>query len=138
MHDRLSDIGAGLIVEALAHLNDLTPHPQPADGVTYAGKIDKAEARIDWTRPAIEVDRKIRGLSPFPGAWTEMAGQRVKVHLSRLSDGDGTPGEVLDDALTVACGQGAVRLLRLQRAGKGVQDGETFLRGWPVSAGTQL
>ncbi|GHF57458.1 methionyl-tRNA formyltransferase [Seohaeicola zhoushanensis] len=138
LHDRLSALGARLIVEALGRLDDLEPEVQPEAGVTYAAKIDKAEARVDWTRPAEEVDRLIRGLSPFPGAWCEIGGERVKLLGSRLAAGQGAPGQVLDGALTVACGSGAVRLSRLQRAGKAAQDGETFLRGWPVAAGTQL
>ncbi len=138
LHDRLSALGAGLIVEALGGLDGLTPEPQSADGVTYASKIDKAEARIDWTRPAIDVDRQIRGLSPFPGAWCEIAGQRVKVLASALAPGQAEPGTVLDAGLTVACGAGAVRLARLQRAGKGAQDADVFLRGWPVEKGTVL
>ncbi|KUP94124.1 methionyl-tRNA formyltransferase [Tritonibacter horizontis] len=146
LHDRLSQIGADLIVEALSHLSELSPEPQPQAGVTYASKIDKAEARIDWTAPAAVVDRQIRALSPFPGAWCEIDGQRIKVLGSGLADrladgpteGQGAPGTVLDDALTVACGTGAVSLLRLQRAGKGAQDRETFLRGFPVAAGTKL
>ncbi|WP_171130575.1 MULTISPECIES: methionyl-tRNA formyltransferase [unclassified Ruegeria] len=138
LHDRLSDMGAALIVRALAQLPDLTPEPQPEAGVTYASKIDKAEARIDWSAPASEVDRKIRGLSPFPGAWTEIEGERIKLLSSRLAEGQGSVGEVLDDQLRVACGEGAVELLRLQRAGKGAQDRETFLRGWPIPVGTRL
>ncbi|NIZ62505.1 methionyl-tRNA formyltransferase [Sedimentitalea sp. CY04] len=135
LHDRLSEMGASLIVTALRHLDGLSPDVQPEDGVTYAAKIDKAEARIDWSRPAVEVDRQIRGLSPFPGAWSELGGQRVKVLASRLAKGQGTPGEVLDESLTIACGSGAVELLRLQRAGKGAQDREVFLRGFPVTPG---
>lgn len=138
LHDRLSDMGARAIVDALAQLSNLTPEEQPDLGVTYAQKIDKAEARVDWTKPAVEVDRLIRGLSPFPGAWTEIEGQRVKLLASRLADGQGASGEVLDDVLTVACGEGAVMLLRLQRAGKGAQDSDVFLRGMPVVKGTQL
>ncbi|WP_171208822.1 MULTISPECIES: methionyl-tRNA formyltransferase [unclassified Ruegeria] len=138
LHDRLSDMGAALIVRALAQLPDLTLEPQPEAGVTYASKIDKAEARIDWSAPASEVDRKIRGLSPFPGAWTEIEGERIKLLSSRLAEGQGSVGEVLDDQLRVACGEGAVELLRLQRAGKGAQDRETFLRGWPIPVGTRL
>ncbi|WP_299950682.1 methionyl-tRNA formyltransferase [uncultured Ruegeria sp.] len=138
LHDRLSDMGAALIVEALAKLPSLTPDPQPQDGVTYAAKIDKSEARVDWSAPATDVDRKIRGLSPFPGAWTEVGGDRVKLLASRLAKGQGVPGEVLDEHLCVACGEGAVELLRLQRAGKGAQDTETFLRGWPIPVGTRL
>ena len=138
LHDRLSEMGAALIVEALAKLPGLTPEPQPEDGVTYAAKIDKSEARVDWSRPAVEVDRQIRGLSPFPGAWTEIDGNRIKLLASRLAEGQGAPGEVLNDDLYVACGQGAIELLRLQRAGKGAQDRETFLRGWPIPVGTRM
>ncbi|MFV1491466.1 methionyl-tRNA formyltransferase [Phaeobacter sp. JH18-32] len=138
LHDRLSEMGADLIVRALDRLSDLTPEVQPDAGVTYAHKIDKAEARIDWQRSAVEVDRTIRGLSPFPGAWCEIEGQRVKLLASRVVDGAGAAGIVLDDALRVACGEGAVELLRLQRAGKGAQEREIFLRGFPVARGTQL
>ena len=138
LHDRLSDMGAGLIVKALRRLPELTPEVQPEEGVTYAGKIDKGEAQIDWSRPASDVDRKIRGLSPFPGAWCEIEGQRVKLLASRLAEGQGAPGEVLDDALTIACGTGAVQLLRLQRAGKSAQDPDVFLRGFPVPKGSRL
>lgn len=138
LHDRLSAMGAALIVEALAKLPGLTPDPQPEIGVTYAAKIDKSEARVDWSCPATEVDRQIRGLSPFPGAWTEIDGNRIKLIASRLAEGQGAPGEVLNDDLYVACGQGAVELLRLQRAGKGAQDRETFLRGWPIPIGTRM
>jgi methionyl-tRNA formyltransferase len=138
LHDRLSVLGARLIVEALAGLDGLEAKMQPEEGVTYAAKIDKAEARVDWTRPAAEVDRLIRGLSVFPGAWCEIGGERVKLLGSRLAAGAGAPGAVLDDALTVACGDGAVRLLRLQRAGKGPQDAAEFLRGRPVPAGSRL
>ena len=138
LHDRLSDMGAALVVQALRRLPELTADVQPEEGVTYAHKIDKAEARVDWTRPAAEVDRQIRGLSPFPGAWCEIDGQRVKLLASRLTEGTGPAGVVLDDSLRVACGDGAVELLRLQRAGKGAQDREVFLNGFPVGAGTQL
>ena len=140
LHDRLAGLGAGLIVEALARLDGLAPVPQPAGGVTYAAKIAKAEARVDWTRPAAEVDRRIRGLSPFPGAWTEAAGARVKLLLSETAPGTGAPGTVLaaDGAPTVACGAGAVRLLRLQRAGRGPQDAADFLRGFPLAPGDTL
>ncbi len=138
LHDRLSEMGARCIVEALDQLGDLTPEPQPEDGVTYAAKIDKSEARIDWARPAAEVDRQIRGLSPFPGAWTEVSGERVKLLGSRLAEGQGAPGEVLDEALRVACGAGAVQVTRLQRAGRGAQAAEDVLRGWAVPPGTVL
>lgn len=140
LHDRLSDLGAKLIVLALSQLDSLVPTPQPDAGVTYATKIDKSEARVDWSQSATEVDRLIRGLSPFPGAWTEMMGQRVKLLASTQTQTQtpGTAGETLDDMLTVACGRGAVKLRRLQRAGKGAQDSETFLRGWPVAKGVQF
>ena len=142
LHDRLSALGARLIVEALARLDALTPEPQPAEGVTYAAKIDKAEARVDWTHSAQEVDRLIRGLAPFPGAWCMVGGERVKLLGSRVTEGAGAPGEVLDAAPnvgpTVACGTGAVRLLRLQRAGRAAQDATEFLRGMALSPGTRL
>lgn len=138
LHDRLSGLGARLIVEALDRLDTLRPVPQAETGVSYAAKIDKAEARVDWRRPAVEVDRLIRGLAPFPGAWCEMGGARVKLLGSCLAEGAGVPGEVLDDGLTVACGTGAVRLLRLQRAGRAAQDGAEFLRGMAVRRGTRL
>ncbi|WP_323763613.1 methionyl-tRNA formyltransferase [Marinovum sp.] len=138
LHDRLSAMGAQLIVEALDRLETLTPEPQPEAGVTYASKIDKAEAAIDWTRPAEEIDRQIRGLSPFPGAWTTAEGTRIKLLMSELAEGQGARGTILDGAITVACGRGAVRLLTLQRAGKAAQDAETFLRGMALPAGLQL
>lgn len=138
LHDRLSAMGATAIVEALSRLADLSPKAQPDHGVTYAHKIDKAEARIDWAASAQEVDRKIRGLSPFPGAFTEVDGQRVKLLASRLAEGSGEAGTLLDDALTVACGDGAAQLTRLQRAGKSAQTAEEFLRGMPLSKGMSL
>lgn len=144
LHDRLSLIGAGLMVRALAALerDSLASTPQPDDGVTYAAKIDKAEARIDWTRSAQELDCHIRGLAPFPGAWCEMAKdgkpQRVKVLRAEPVASTGTAGTALDDALTIACGDGALKLHQVQRAGKGVQQADEFLRGFPVPAGTVL
>lgn len=138
LHDRLSAMGAVAINKALSQLLQLTPQPQPEEGVTYAAKIDKAEAKIDWTRPAVEVDRMIRGLSPFPGAWFEIDGQRVKVLGSVLDKGTGAAGEVLSDDLRIACGDGAVRLTRLQRAGKGAQDAEVFQRGAQIAVGRRL
>lgn len=140
LHDKLAGAGARLAPRALELLagGEGVERAQLAEGVTYAKKIKPAEARIDWTRPAQEVDRHIRGLSPFPGAWFEMDGRRVKALLSRVSAKTGTPGEVLDDALLVACGEGAVRLLRVQREGRGVQDAADMLRGFPVPAGARL
>ena len=138
LHDRLSDMGARLIVKALDRLDDLTPDPQPETGVTYAAKIDKAEARVDWSLDAQEVDRRIRGLSPFPGAWCMAGEARVKLLTSCVAHGQGAPGEVLDAEATVACGHGAVRLLRLQRAGRAAQDGPEFLRGMAWPRGSRL
>ncbi|GIX13547.1 MAG: methionyl-tRNA formyltransferase [Paracoccaceae bacterium] len=139
LHDRLAAMGARLIVEALARLDALVPRPQPAEGATYAAKIDKAEARIDWTRPAAELDRQIRALSPHPGAWCLIGGERVRVLMSSPDDGAGAPGTVLaGGGLRVACGQGALRLETLQRAGRAPQAADAFLRGFPVPAGSIL
>ena len=144
LHDRLAPLGAGLMVRALAALErgSLTATPQPEAGVTYAAKIDKAEARIDFSRPAAEVHNLIRGLSPFPGAWLEADVQgkkeRIKVLRSTLVEGSGAPGEILDDHLTVACGSGAVRLVELQRAGKRAMSAEELLRGLSLTKGAQL
>ncbi|RYG92708.1 methionyl-tRNA formyltransferase [Loktanella sp. IMCC34160] len=133
LHDRLSALGATAIVEALERLPDLTPEPQPEAGVTYAAKIDKAEAAIDWTRPAEEVSRLIRGLSPFPGAWTLINGERVKFHGARVVPGQGAPGAVLG-GFTVACGVGAVEITRVQREGKRAMPAEEVLRGMTLPA----
>ena len=124
LHDRLADLGGKLIVLALNQTaaGHLKPVRQPAEGVTYAAKIDKAEARIDWNRPARAVLRHIHGLSPFPGAWAELADDgeaaRIKILRCELASGSGVPGTVLDDRLTIACSEGAIRVLDLQRAGK--------------------
>ncbi|MEL7176375.1 MAG: methionyl-tRNA formyltransferase [Pseudomonadota bacterium] len=128
LHDRLSEMGAALIVQALARLPDLTAKPQPEHGVTYAEKIDKAEARVDWARPAAEVDRLIRGLSPFPGAWCEIGQERVKLLDAELADGTGQPGAHLG-GFVVACGNGAVRITQAQRQGKRAVPAADFLRG---------
>ncbi|MDR5652829.1 methionyl-tRNA formyltransferase [Ruixingdingia sedimenti] len=133
LHDRLSAMGARLILRALAGLPDLAAEPQPEEGVTYAAKIDKAEARVDWTRPAAEVDRLIRGLSPFPGAWCGIGGERVKLLRSRLVPGQGAPGQVLG-GLTIACGTGAVDITLAQREGKRPMPPEDFLRGFTLPA----
>lgn len=142
LHDRLASVGAELIAKTLPQIESLTAQPQSEEGLTYAKKIRSKEARIRWDRPAAEVDRKIRGLSPFPGAWFELPTDkgpvRVKALLSRVEEGSGGPGTTLDDQLLVACGEGAVRLLRVQREGKGPQDVETFLRGRPVPVGAVL
>ncbi len=128
LHDRLSAMGARLVAQALVQLPQLTPEPQPEHGVTYAAKIDKAEARVDWSRPAAEVDRLIRGLSPFPGAWCEVAGERVKLLASRLVAGSGAPGTVLRD-FVIACGDGAVEITRAQRSGKKPMTTDDLLKG---------
>ncbi|PLS23233.1 methionyl-tRNA formyltransferase [Neptunicoccus cionae] len=139
LHDRLSLMGRDAILTVLADEVSVQAVPQPEEGVTYAAKIDKAEAAVDWSRPAVEVDRQIRGLSPFPGAWSMAEGQRVKLLLSRVADhGQGAAGEMLNDALRVACGEGAVDLLKLQRAGKGVMEPEDFLRGFPLTKGARF
>jgi len=138
LHDRLAALGAATITTALAQGHRLSGIDQASDGVTYAAKIAKAEARLDWSAPAIDIDRKIRGLSPFPGAWCLLGDERLKLLDSRIADGAGSPGEVLDSDLTIACGSGAVRVLRVQRAGKAPMDAATFLRGAMLTRGTQL
>ena len=134
--EELAEIGAQLMVGTLIDLAALHPLEQDDDKATYAAKIDKSEARIDWSRPAEELVRQIHGLSPFPGAWFELGGDRVKVLRAEMVEGEGSPGEVLDAQLTIACGEGALRPLELQRAGKPEMDLETFLRGNKVAAGT--
>jgi len=143
LSERMSHLGAALWPRALAAIErgGFTETEQTGEA-TYAKKITPAEARIDWTRPAAEVDAHIRGLSPLPGAWFEVEADgepvRIKALMSALADGQGAPGQVLDDALTVACGTGAVRLTRVQRPGKAAQSADEMLRGFPVPAGTQL
>ena len=144
LHDQLKVVGAELLTRALEKLEHggLQFKPQPAQGATYAKKIEKSETRIDLSRPANEVHNHIRGLSPFPGAWFEMPVEgkavRVKVLRSTRAEGQGAPGTVLDAALTIACGEGAVRLVQLQRAGAKPMSAEEFLRGHRVTAGTVL
>jgi methionyl-tRNA formyltransferase len=144
LHDRLARLGADLMARALAALErgSLEFRPQLDEGVTYAAKIDKGETRIDWTKPTQEIHNKIRGLSPFPGAWTEMpiggGSERVKLLASAMAAGSGAPGTVLDDALTVACGSGALRITELQRSGGKAMRAEDFLRGASVPAGAKL
>jgi methionyl-tRNA formyltransferase len=141
LHDSLMHMGASLMVEALRKLerDGLDCRPQPEDGVTYARKIDKGESEIDFSRPAIEVRNHIHGLSPFPGAFflLDQANRtfRIKVHQCELAEGRGAPGEVLDGELTIACGEGAVRLLSLQREGKSAMGIKEFLRGFSVPKG---
>jgi methionyl-tRNA formyltransferase len=144
LHDELAVLGAATMVEALAKLQagSLRCAVQPAQGVTYARKIDKAEARIDFNRPATDVRNHIHGLSPSPGAWCSFPDRgrdvRVKILRCELAEGNGAPGEALDDRLTIACAAGAVRLLEVQREGKGAMSADAFLRGLPVSPGTRL
>ncbi len=144
LHDHMASVGAGLVMRALEALEQgkLECRPQSDDGVTYARKIDKAESRIDFARPAADVHNLIRGLSPAPGAWfeTDAGGERerIKVLRSTLADGSGEPGLLLDANLTVACGQGAIRLQEIQRAGRRPMPAQEFLRGFAVQAGQRL
>lgn len=143
LSDRMARVGATLWPRALAAVERGGAIETPQSGEpTYAKKIKAEEARIDWTRPAVEIDRHIRGLSPFPGAWFEapsaMGPVRVKALLSAAAEGAGAPGDVLDEALTIACGDGAVRLLKVQREGRGAQSADEFLHGFPLAPGTRL
>lgn len=141
LHDQLAGLGAGLMVRALAALEmgDLRVIRQPNTSVTYADKIAKAETRIDWRKAWYEVHNHCRGLSPFPGAWFEHpSAGRIKVLRSTMGSGAGEPGRVLDDELTIACGEDAIRLLELQREGRKPMRAEEFLRGTPIPRGTQL
>ena len=141
LHERLSDLGARSIVQSLKDLSQLQARPQSSVGICYAQKIDKSEAQIDWSLPAEILDRQIRGLSPFPGAWAMLRGERVKFLGSALISCEqplASAGTVLDDDLGIACGSGALRITRLQRAGKSAQSSAEFLRGTSVIAGEQL
>ncbi|MGB8894532.1 MAG: methionyl-tRNA formyltransferase [Pseudolabrys sp.] len=140
LHDALSRLGADLMLRVLAaaERGSLVLTQQPRAGVTYAEKISKSETRIDWSKPWKQVHDHIRGLSPVPGAWFEVGGVRVKVLRSTKSKGSGAPGTALDDKLTIACGDGAVRLVQAQRAGRQPMTAEEFLRGTPVKAGTRV
>jgi len=140
LHDALSELGGRLIVDALAGLEDgsVKLTPQIEDGVTYAHKLERGEERIDWSRSAAEVARHVRGFAPWPGAWFEYDGDRIKVLATEVTAGSGKPGAVLDDALTVACGTGAIRLLRVQRAGRAAMEAEAYLRGQAVPKGAHF
>lgn len=133
LHDRLSAMGARLIVEALARIDSLIAEPQTEAGVTYAAKIDKAEARIDWSRPAGDLVRHINGLSPFPGAWCEVEGERIKLLRAELTPGSGEPGTLLG-GFTIACGSGALDVLEAQRPGKRPMETAEILRGLTLPA----
>jgi methionyl-tRNA formyltransferase len=140
LHDRLAPLGADLMAQALVELemHVLRLRPQPRDGITYARKIDKAETRIDWTKPWKRVHDHCRGLSPFPGAWCEIGGARVKVLRTTKSEGSGAPGTVVDDTLTVACGDGAIRILTLQPASRRAVTADEYLHSTRVVPGTVL
>lgn len=140
LRDTLAELGGRLIVEALRGVADgrLTPVPQPDTGDTYAAKIERGDERIVWSLDAASLDRHVRAFAPWPGAWFEHDGERIKVLAATPAEADGARGTVLDDALTVACGDGALRLLKVQRAGKGAMDAADFLRGRPIAPGTVL
>ena len=138
LHAELAEIGARLMVETLAQIDQLKPEPQTDLGATYAAKIDKAESRIDWTKPAELIEREVRAFAPFPGSWFELDGERIKVLKARVIGVNAAPGTVLDEELTVACGDAAIRPLTVQRAGKPAMAVEDFLRGKAVSAGMVL
>ncbi|WP_440979907.1 methionyl-tRNA formyltransferase [Sphingomonas pseudosanguinis] len=136
--DELAAMGARLMVRVLEDVDRYPARPQPEAGITYAGKIDKAETRLDFTRPAIELERQVRAFHPAPGAWFEHEGERIKVLSAEVIDQSGMAGEVLDDRLTIACGEGAFRPVTVQRAGRGVSSAEDLLRGFSIPAGTRL
>ena len=136
--EKLAILGASMAVEWLRDPAAYPPRPQPAEGVTYAAKIDKDEARIDWTRPAAVVQRQVQGLAPFPGAWFVANGERIKLLDAETVDGDGSPGAVIGQPLVVACGEDAIHCRTLQRAGKGAMPVAEFLRGFPLAEGTVL
>lgn len=141
LHDALAEMGARLMVAALPGIADgsLPPVPQPEAGVTYAAKLSKDEGRLDLTRPAPELDRQVRGLTPWPGTWIDLAnGEKLKVLEAQVVEGSGAPGTLLDTAPTLACGEGALRLIRVQRPGKGPVDGAAFLRGYTHQIGGKL
>ena len=137
--EELAKLGAAMMVDVLADLPSHKPIPQPEEGITYAAKISKEEARIDWSRPATELARHVQALAPFPGAWFEANGERIKL-LGAVAGHDvqGTPGEVLDDCLNMACGNGFLRPLLVQRAGKAAMTAGELLRGFPIASGTVL
>ena len=134
----LADLGAALILRVLADLPAFPEIPQPEEGTTYAKKIEKAEARLDFARPAVEVERQIRAFAPTPGAFFEFGGERFKLLAAELAEGSGEPGATLDDTLAIACGTGAIRPMLIQRAGKPVMETAALLRGLPIPAGTKL
>ncbi|WNK00505.1 methionyl-tRNA formyltransferase [Thalassospiraceae bacterium LMO-JJ14] len=141
LHDRLADMGAELLVRTLDGYaaGDIQPVPQPENGITYAHKLERGEGRLDFSKPAAELERTIRALNPWPGTWFEYAGERIKVAAAETVPGaSGDPGSVLDGELTIACGDGALRPLKVQRPGKSMTDVQAFLRGYPIGAGSRL
>jgi len=140
LHDQLSALGARLVVEALDGLaaSQITPAPQSEEGASYADKLTRAEGRLDWRRPAAELERQVRAFSPWPGAWFEHDGDRLKIVVAELAPGSGAPGAVLDGHLTVACGDGALRLLTVQREGRAPVAAAALLRGYPIAVGAVL
>jgi methionyl-tRNA formyltransferase len=140
LHDELAQLAARMVGPTIDDLarGRASPRPQPGAGVTYAPKIDKAEARLDWSQPAAFLERQLRALNPWPGCWTDLDGERLLVLQGELAAGAGAPGEILDDRLTVACGEGALRLTRVQRAGGKPMAADAFLRGFPLPIGARL
>ena len=138
LHAELAEIGARLMVDTLAQLDRLRPEPQSELGATYAAKVEKAEARLDWSKPAELIEREVRAFAPFPGSWFELDGERIKLLKVHVIGVNGADGTVLDDKFTVACGQAAIRPVTLQRAGKPAMSAEEFLRGKPVPVGALL
>jgi len=140
LHDNLAGLAADMVlpvIDALAS-GEARPRSQPAEGVTHAGKLDKAEGRLDWRQPAVALERQLRALNPWPGCWTTLRGQRLRVLAGEVTEGHGLPGEVLDERLTIACGESALRLTRLQRAGGRPLAREEFLRGFELPPGSRL
>ncbi|MBR0662557.1 methionyl-tRNA formyltransferase [Neoroseomonas oryzicola] len=136
LHDRLAEIGARLILRALA--DDPAPVPQPEDGVTYAPKLTKENGRLDWSQDAAALERRVRALNPWPGTFFTLGGEQIRVLAARVEAGGGAPGTALDDAALVACGSGALRLTRLQRPGRAAMEADAFLRGFALARGTVL
>ena len=136
--EELGKVGAAMMVEVLADIPRFEPMPQPEEGVTYAAKISKEESRIDWSRPASELQRQVQGLAPFPGAWFEAKGDRIKLLAAETVASHGEPGVVIDDRLLIACGNGAIRPVLVQRAGKSAMGLDELLRGFEIPKGTIL
>jgi len=136
--DALAKLGAGATIEWLGDPERFPPELQPESRVTYAAKVDKSEARIDWNEPANDIERQVRAFEPRPGAWFEFVSERVKILAAEAIEESGTPGEVLDDSLTIACGENALRPLAVQRPGRAAMSPNEMLRGFAIPVGTQL